>query len=331
MHVLFQVACRLSLTCFLCGYWGHHAMAASSTSEKPWADRWRAACSSQDSKTLLALLQDASDEGKSGLGSLEASDLFEVARVACEKGHVGLLREVVRVIETRCLAIDDTYIELLEVACWEGHVDIVQELLHMEGVPLGVVVEAAGEGFLFACQEGHLDVLEVMLALSGDREVDVHAGFEGERGAGFRLACQNGHIDIVRKLLTLTGDREVDVHGANWQGPEAGFRWACACGHVDVVRLLLGLTGDRTVDVHAASEGEPESGFLEACSEGHAGVLRELLGLTGHQAIPLQTRLDAGQVAVQPAKDAVWAGTSTRRGRRGVVLLRSAHGGRAPR
>ena len=299
-------------------------MAVSSTSEKPWADRWRAACSSQDSKTLLALLQDASDEGKSGLGSLEASDLFEVARVACDKGHVGLLREVMRVIETKGFEIKEACVALLEVAGWGGHSNVVLELLRMEGVPMDVVVHVSAQGFLFACQEGCLDVLEELLAFSGDREVDVHAGFEGEREAGFRLACQNGHIDIVRMLLSQTGHREVDVHAGHHGIPEAGFQYACAYGHVDVLRELLALTGHREVDVHAGPEGDPEYGFRVACRNGNCDVLRELLGLTGHRAIPLQTRLDAGQVAVQPAKDAVWGGTSTRCGRGEMVLLRAA-------
>ena len=164
-----------------------------------------------------------------------------------------------------------------------------------------------------------LDLLRQLIGM-------VEEGVCGRRGmfdSYFVKACEGGHVGMVRELLSLSGGAAVNVHEGFGDDAEYGFLLACERGHVGVVCELLALTGDREVDVHAAYRGEPEGAFRRACAERHARVMRELLGLTGHRAIPLQTRLDAGQLAVQPAKDAVWAGTSTRRGRCDMVLLRA--------
>ena len=86
------------------------------------------------------------------------------------------------------------------------------------------------------------------------------------------------------------------------------------------MRELLALTGDREVDVHAGGKFHIPFAFME----GYMDVMRELLSLTGRRAIPLQARLEAGEVAVQAAKDAVWLGTCTRQGRSAMLLLRAA-------
>ncbi|CAE7539547.1 unnamed protein product [Symbiodinium sp. KB8] len=109
------------------------------------------------------------------------------------------------------------------------------------------VPSLAEAGFRLACYNGHIDVVCELLALTGDRAVDVHAGFDGRPGAGFWIACANGHIEVVHELLTLSEHREVDVHVDG----EDGFRVACEHGHVDVVRELLALTGSRRIPTEA--------------------------------------------------------------------------------
>ena len=227
------------------------------------------------------------------MGTLTQGDVVEAARVACEAGDAVVLRQLVGLVE-------------------KGGVCAQQGIFD--------------KAFRAACGGGHVGMVRGLLALRGVAAVDVHAGAGGGREGGFTLACENGHVAVVRALLALTGERAVDVHVAFLGEPEAGFMFACQNGHVDVVRELLALSGDREVDVHAGRKGRPGSGFHRACTNGHVEVLRELLGLTGHRAIPLHTRLAAGQVAMQPAKDAVWAGTSTRCGRRCMVLLRACAG-----
>ena len=206
--------------------------------------------------------------------------------------------------------------------------DVLLGMLDRCGCGVGAAMErvfrfCTTEGCIVACERGDIEVVRGLLALEGRAAVNVHCEDQHGPEACLRLACVNGHVDVLRELLALTGDREMDVH-ADFRGvPEACFRAACENGHVGVVRVLLALTGHREVDVHARGEDEPGDGFQIACTKGHAGVLRELLGLTGHRAIPLQARLAAGEVAELLTKDAVWAGTSTRHGRKAMLLLRS--------
>ena len=303
---------------------------ADGSSCESWLDRWRAGCRSKDATCLLALLVEDRESGKANMGALTPGDVEEAVRVAGEAGSVGLLRPLINVVEEGKCGLPGMFDRAFQAACQNGHLPVIRELLGLRGVA-AVNVHAEGQfgretGFVFACQCGQVAVVRELLSLGGDRVVDVHAGPEGNPEAGFRLACQNGNLDVVRELLSLSGHREVDVHAGAEGWPEAGFRVACVNGHVGVVRELLALTGDREVDVHAGGEGRPDLGFRHACQRGRTGVLRELLGLTGHRAIPLQARLAAGRVAVQPAKDAVWAGTSTRRGRADMVLLRACAG-----
>ena len=253
-----------------------------------WLDRWRAGCRAKDAACLLALLEEDRESGKANVGTLKPDDIADGARVACEKGELDLLRQVIGVVEAGVCGRRGMFDRPFVTACGGGHVEMVRELLGVCGVAA----------------------------------VNVHEGFGGDAEYGFRLACLEGKLEVVRELLALTGDREVDVHVAYSGEPEGAFRLACEGGNVEVVRELLALSGHREVDVHAESRGEPEFGFRYACESGQVDMVRELLGLTGHRAIPLHTRLAAGHVAVQPAKDAVWAGTSTRRGREAVVLLR---------
>ena len=264
-------------------------MAGSSSVEKPWADRWRAACTADDVECLFTLLQDTSSGDKRGAQPLRSSEVRDAVLVAYRTRVVGLLGKVLSVVGSQGVGVGLYYRAILHEMCDVGCVDMVREMLGLSDIELGDVREAHEAGLQTACAKGHVDVVRELLALTGYREVDVHAGPNGLREAGFQLACENGHGEVVRELLALSGAREVDVH--------------------------------------AGPEGEPEFGFQLACANGQIDVLRELLGLTGHRAIPLQTRLDAGQVAVQPAKDAVWGGTSTRCGRRGMVLLRAGEVG----
>ena len=273
----------------MCGNWIHHAMAYGG-SGGTWLDRWRAACRLNDVACLLALLEEDLESGKANMGTLAPGDVAEAARVACEAYAVELLKQVVGTVE-------------------EGVVCAQQGMFD--------------KAFRSACGGGHVGMVRELLGVTGAAAVNVNAEAGGMPEAGFRRACANGHAGVVRELLALSGDREVDVHAGFSNGPEVGFRVACREGHVGVVRALLGLSGHREVDVHAGPEGKPDFGFRLACVNEHVRVLRELLGLTGHRAIPLQVRLAAGEVAVQPAKDAVWAGTSTRRGRCDMVLLRA--------
>ena len=303
---------------------------ADGGSDESWLDRWRAGYRSKDATCLLALLVEDRESGEAKVGDLMPAHVMEAAKVACKAGDADLLRQLAGLVEKGVCGRRGVFDRVFVKACGGGHVGMVRELLALSGIA-AVNVHAEGRygregGFTLACENGHVAVVRELLALTGEREVNVHEEFMGKPEVGFRLACGNGHVEVVRELLSLSGDREVDVHAGGSGDHEFGFITACRYGHDEVVRELLALTGGREVDVHAGRKGRPDLGFHRACTNGHVDVLRELLGLTGHRAIPLHTRLGAGQVAVQPAKDAVWAGTSTRRGRRCMVLLREAAG-----
>ena len=136
--------------------------------------QWKAACEGKDADRLWDILQQASAQSASFVEALASSDTSAGFQVACRKGHLGLMHE----------------------------------LLARAG-DLGIDVKAADEdgpeaAFRWACREGHSDIVCVLLGLTGAREVDVHAADERGPEAGFRWACRGGHTDIVLELLGLT-------------------------------------------------------------------------------------------------------------------------------
>jgi hypothetical protein len=158
-------------------------------------------------------------------------------------------------------------------ACKEGKLDLVRELLALSG-DREVDVHAMDERALFnACSSGHVDVVRELLALSGHREVDVHA----RNDSAFISACSNGHLNVVRELLAMSGNQKVNVHARS----ERAFLIACFRNAVDVVRELLALSGDRQVDVHAGGG----MAFRTACGRGYVGVVHELLALSGDRQV----------------------------------------------
>ena len=143
-----------------------------------------------------------------------------------------------------------------------------------------------------ACNEEDADQLwDIMQQGSAKTATLAEALDSSGTTAGFQVACRKGHLELMRELLALTGAWEVDVHAEDWDGPEAAFRGACCFRH--------------------------------------SAILFELLSLTGHRAIPAQFWQQKKKFLTRAARGAVWVGTSTRHGRRAMLLMRYPGAGQA--
>ncbi len=201
----------------------------------------------------------------------------------------------------------------LFVASTCGCLPSVQQLLALDAEKPRLQSEHTGLAFVTACSQGHLEIVHELLALTGVRQVDVHAQGDG----GLLQACYGGHVAVVKVLLALDGERAptpdiVTDDAVSWTSSgghvsvlrellalrgaylvpteelNTALASACCHGHLDMMQLLLDLEGDRAVDVNAM-RGAP---FGMACTWGQLEAMRLLLALTGDRTVDVRARDD---------------------------------------
>ncbi|CAE7900828.1 unnamed protein product, partial [Symbiodinium sp. KB8] len=96
-----------------------------------WLGRWRAACGDQDASGLLDLLHDGYEEAKRSMGALEASDIVPAATVAAEGGHEELMMALLVASAGKGVDMRGVFDQAFVEACAGGHVGILRELLRV--------------------------------------------------------------------------------------------------------------------------------------------------------------------------------------------------------
>ena len=96
-------------------------------------------------------------------------------------------------------------ITCLHIACNEGHVEIVRELVRVGGEDLLAIMSTDGESCLhIACGRGHLAVVKLLLAAAPNALSLLN--MESRTGVTCLLsACSSEHSEIVHELVRVGG------------------------------------------------------------------------------------------------------------------------------
>jgi ankyrin repeat protein len=231
--------------------------------------------------------------------------------LACEKGHVGVVRVLMEHSEGQALFEPDRQGRTpLQLAAYWGHEEVVNLLLS-NGDQVNVKDPDGTTALLWACEEGHLGVVRVLVEHLGKRALRqtdeegrtaLHlAAYWGHAGAvtflltkgapaftkdsfgctAFLLACCKGHLDVVRVLLHhMGGEALLETDG---QGITA-LHWASHGGHEEVVAFLV--KAGMQANSKCALGKTP---LMTACEMGHLGVVRMLVRHTGRTLSPLRS------------------------------------------
>ncbi|KAJ3207349.1 hypothetical protein HDU67_007529, partial [Dinochytrium kinnereticum] len=208
-----------------------------------------------------------------------ASDDYAL-RIACKKGHAGIVRML---LELDSVHPDARSNDAIKTASQLGYADIVRMLLATGRVDPNV---HGGYPIRWASRTSHLDVLEILLrhgvdpaahdfaavrwaAMYGQAESlrillewNVSSDISLDHGVALQNAASNGHAECVRILL----DAGVDPSTCE----DFALQAAAANGHLGVVQLLL---SDQRVRPNAC-DNYP---LKWACANGHLGIVKRLL------------------------------------------------------
>jgi serine/threonine-protein phosphatase 6 regulatory ankyrin repeat subunit A/serine/threonine-protein phosphatase 6 regulatory ankyrin repeat subunit B len=227
--------------------------------------------------------------------------------LACDKGHLGVLRMLVHHLGKQELeATDKEGLTALHYAALCGNEECVSFLLG-QGAQANSKSKNGTTPFMMACDNGQIAVMKVLLehvgpqalqetdiqgmtalhlaAESGHEETVTYllgqgaqANSKAEDGTTpFIMACEAGHMGVVQVLLEHAGPeafQETDNQGLT------ALHYAASCGKEEIVSFLLGQ------GAQADSRDEDDTApFMMACKEGWVGVARVLLQHVGLQAL----------------------------------------------
>jgi ankyrin repeat protein len=107
----------------------------------------------------------------------------------------------------------------LHVACEKGHVQVVKELVE-HGADVDVKDKDGSSPLHWACAKGHLAVVNELLSRGANIEVEDIDG-----NTPLHLACANCHVAVVNELLSRGANIEAQdrygdtpLHDASWNG-----------------------------------------------------------------------------------------------------------------
>jgi ankyrin repeat protein len=227
--------------------------------------------------------------------------------LACDKGHLGVLRMLVHHLGKQELeATDKEGLTALHYAALCGNEECVSFLLG-QGAQANSRDKDGTTPSILACEKGHMGVVRLLLQHMGKQalqETDnegkaalhyaaeygheetvsflllqgAQANSKDENGATpFMMACEYGEIDVMKVLLQHVGPealQETDDKG------RTAIHFAAYRGHEDIVTFLLGQG--------AQANSRDKSGttlLMSACGEGQTGVVKLLLQHVGLQAL----------------------------------------------
>ena len=175
--------------------------------------------------------------------------------VACEKGHVEVVRLLLEKGGEEVLVGEAGHSGPLAMACKSGKLEVVTMLVPVM-VERGVEGKVWVDGVDAAVSQGAADIVSAVL---DGGCVDLKTVLYGSRGMlPLYSACVTGNVDIVR-MLVEEGGADVNQEGKSGETPLLG---ACESGRLDLVRMLVEECGG----VDEGGRGEEEarrSGFWD--------------------------------------------------------------------
>ena len=192
----------------------------------------------------------------------------------CAKGHVDVLKELLKRPELLVNQPDYDRTTPLYMACQENHVHVVQELFKHDGLQVNLAQAEGATPLYAASQFGHVDVVQVLLTRT---DLLLNQPFNDGATPLF-IACQNNKVRVVRALLDRT---LVRIHGMQGRilvnqacvNGETPLYIACERGYCEVVHELL-KRGDIQVNRARKNGGTP---LQAACQFGHLEAVQVLL------------------------------------------------------
>lgn len=138
-----------------------------------------------------------------------------IAKQACEKGHLELLKYLGK---SDVEAKETDYL-ILRYAARFGHIEVVKYLARR-----GADTHARQEyAFRHAAGRGHLNIVKLLVS-------EWHTDVKTFNGDAFRYAAREGHLGVVRYLAK---------HSLNQDDIYFAMRWASQRGRLDVVRFMV--------------------------------------------------------------------------------------------
>jgi len=192
----------------------------------------------------------------------------KVFSVACERGHLGLVKSLVNDKE---LALDlnkprdfNNQAPLFK-ACSTGNIEVIKILIEDERVNINEPAHFGETPFFIACQKNRLDIVKILASLAS---VDMNQPNYAQE-TPFFTACLKGYLELAKFLASI---EKIDVNKPSSKGVTP-FWIACRNGSFEIVKHLA---KEKRVDVNRA-EDFGVTPFWMACSWGQNKTVKHLL------------------------------------------------------
>ncbi|XP_062613364.1 uncharacterized protein LOC134275141, partial [Saccostrea cucullata] len=180
----------------------------------------------------------------------------EALTVACERGHLSVVKELVEVGAD--VNPQGDYNKPLTVACEGGHTNLVKELIEA-----GADINPKGNydtPLIAACEGGYMSVVKELIEAGAD--INQQGAFDTPLTA----ACQGRYMSVVKELIEAGAD-------INQQGAfDTPLTAACKGRYMSVVRKLI----EAGADIN--QQGAFDTPLTAACKGGYMSEVKELLG-----------------------------------------------------
>jgi ankyrin repeat protein len=159
---------------------------------------------------------------------------------AAEEGHGEMVAFLLEKGAQASIRDDDSVTPLM-LACENGHVGVVRMLVTHTGAQGLEVRDRDGKTALrCAAEGGHGEVVAFLLGKGAQASTR-----DDENVTPLMMACDNGHLDVIRMLVQHTGGERLDARDEknDW----TALHGAAFYGHEKVVRFLLFAGADLTI------------------------------------------------------------------------------------
>ncbi|XP_008807257.2 ankyrin repeat-containing protein At5g02620-like [Phoenix dactylifera] len=211
--------------------------------------------------------------------STMANNSFDAFHIAAKQGHLEILKELLQSFPALAMTTNLLNSTALDTAATQGHLDVVNLLLETDA-NLTKIARNNGKTVLHsAARMGHVEVVKSLL--NKDPSVGLRTDKKGQ--TAFHMAVKGQNVDIVQELLKP--DISI-IHLEDNKGNRP-LHIATRKGNLGIVQALLSVEG---IDVNAINRaGETALGIAEkCCNEQISAILREFGAVTSkEQANPL--------------------------------------------
>ncbi|XP_010908526.1 ankyrin repeat-containing protein At5g02620 [Elaeis guineensis] len=196
----------------------------------------------------------------------KASNSFDAFHIAAKQGHLEVLKELLHSFPALAMTTNSLNSTALDTASTQGHLDVVNLLLETDA-SLAKIARNNGKTVLHsAARMGHVEVVKSLL--NKDPSIGLRTDKKGQ--TAIHMAVKGQNVEIVQELVKP--DKSI-IHSEDNKGNRP-LHIATRKGNCGIVLALLSVEG---IDVNAVNKaGETALGIAEkCCHEEISVVLRE--------------------------------------------------------